>query len=120
MQEEKMKYFENAISWLSGKAYSELKSIHEDHDDPKTFSNQSTGAIVQPDMSFKLKNGAKYFIDISIKTDQVQKLVTKWKLLSLMASVKRGKLFLLAPKGHKMFTQKLVNDYNINAIVYSL
>ena len=120
MYEEKLKYFDKAINWLSGKLYSELKSFHTEHENPSSFNNKSTGGQVQPDISFKLNNAGQYYMEISLKTDQVQALVTKWKLLSMMASMKRGKLYLLAPKGHKMFTQKLVQDYNINAIIYSL
>ncbi|MBQ4820529.1 hypothetical protein [Aquimarina sp. MMG016] len=50
----------------------------------------------------------------------MKKLVIKWKVLSFMAGMKRGKLHLLAPKGHKAFTQRLVKQHNINAMVHSI
>ena len=116
----KEKYLKQAIDWVSKKPISDLKSIHEDHEDPKAFIRKGSEEKVQADLSFYMNGGCKYYSDISLKTENPQKLVTKWKLLSLMASLKRGKLFLLAPKGHKMFTQNLVKKYAINAIVYSL
>lgn len=120
MGEEKIRYFDKAMEWLSGKSYTDFKSVHDDYQDPKRFTNQRSGNKIQPDFSFKMHNGANYYMEIAIKKSDYQVLVSKWKFLSMMASLKRGKLFLLAPKGHKMFTQKLVTDYNINAIVYSL
>ena len=116
----KNEYLEQAVNWTKQKSFSEIKSIHEDYDSPKTFVNKATDETIQADFSFVSQRGANNFMDIALKTEHPQKLVTRWKLLSLMASLKRGKLFLLAPKGHKHFTQNLVNQYHINAIVYSL
>ncbi len=120
MTDTKEQYFQKAIDWARTKSISELKANHEDFEPPKSFTNRITEEVVQADLSFKLNGKTKYFTDIAVKTEKVQALVTRWKLLSMMASMKRGKLFLLAPKGHKMFTQKLVEQHNINAIVYSL
>ncbi len=120
MTESKQKYFQKALDWANSRSISELKANHEDFDPPKSFVNKSTDQSVQADMSFKLNGKTRYFSEIALKTEKVQSLVTKWKLLSMMASMKGGKLFLLAPKGHKMFTEKIVERYNINAIIYSL
>ncbi len=111
---------DKAISWASGRAVVSLKANHDDYEAPKAFINKSTQEEVQADLSFKTPGGGKHFTDIALKSDKPQKLVTRWKLLSLMASLKNGKLFLLAPRGHKTFTEKLVNKYNINAVIYSL
>ena len=120
MKEEKLVHIESALSWLSTRPFTELKSIHEDHEDPQSFNNKSTGGSIQPDVSFRSSNGGKNYLEIALKTDNVQALVTKWKLLSTIATMKKGKLFLMSPKGHKMFTQRLVGDYSISAKVYSI
>ncbi|WP_235295814.1 hypothetical protein [Portibacter marinus] len=119
MSDKKKKYLEKAMSWLSSKSYSELKSIGEAHEDPKCFSNKRTGDTVQPSMSFRSKRGGRSYLDIALKTDKVQSLVTKWKLLSTWAKMKSGQLYLLAPKGHKMFTKRLVKKYDLDAKVVS-
>lgn len=116
----KLDYFDEAMSWVNRKSITSVKAKSEEYDPPKIFKNKNTGEEVQADFSFVSQGGAKSFTDIALKVEKPQKLVTRWKLLSLMAAMKRGKLYLLAPKGHKMFTQKLVDKYNIKAVVLSL
>lgn len=111
---------EKAISWTKKRGGESVRVHMEGYDQPKAFLNKRTQEEVMPDISFIAPGGAKHYTEIALKNDQPQKLVTKWKLLSLMASMKQGKLHLLAPKGHKMFTQNLVRKYNINAFIYSL
>ena len=112
-------YLDKALAWVKTKTVDTIKSIHPDYDDPKAFLNSRTKETIQADISFT-SPGRKNFTEIALKSDNKQKLVTKWKLLSMMAAGKNGKLFLLAPKGHKMFTQRLVDQYNINATVRSI
>ncbi len=116
----KRDYFSKALNWVKNRGSHNIKAVSEGYDEPRVFTNKSTQAIVQADISYQTANGAKHFTDIALKSDNVQKLVTRWKLLSIMAGLKRGKLHLLTPKGHKMFTQKIVNQYNINALIHSI
>lgn len=113
-------YFDKAIEWVSKKTSNSFKANIDGYEPPKVYTSKNTGDEIQADFSFESQGGSKSFTDIALKSEPPQKLVTRWKLLSLMASMKQGKLFLLAPKGHKMFTQKLVEKYNINATIYSL
>ena len=53
------------------------------------------------------------------KTDNTERRISKWKLLGTLAKMKGGKLFLLAPKGHKSFTETIVKNHHLNAqVVY--
>ena len=113
-------YIKKALEWVNLKSTTSVKARIDGYEDPKTFTNTSSDDVVQADISFITHSGAKNYTDIALKEDNPQKLVTRWKLLSVMASLKRGKLYLMAPKGHKMFTQRLVDRYNINAIVQSI
>lgn len=116
----KESYFDKATEWVSKKSENSFKAKIDGLDEPKVFKNKVTGEEIQADFSFQTLSGKKSYTEIALKSDSPQKLVTRWKLLSLMASMKQGKLFLLAPKGHIMFTKKLVDNYNINAIIHSL
>jgi hypothetical protein len=120
MNTEKIQYLNQAIAWASRKTTGDIKSIHEDYEDPKVFKSKSSDMTVQPDISFRLIDGRKIFTDISLKTNKPQTLITRWKLLSTMATLSRGNLYLLAPRGHKIFTERLIEQYSINAIVKSL
>lgn len=112
-------YLSKAIQWVKSKSISSLRAKYEDLEPPKTFINHSTQEEIQADISF-ITRGGRHYTDIALKSDQPQKLITKWKVLSEMAALKEGKLYLLAPRGHKMFVQKLVETYKINATIHSL
>lgn len=113
-------YIKKAIDWVKKRSVTSLKAKADGFEEPKVFTNASTQATVQADISYETQGGAQHFTDIALKTDDTRSLVTRWKLLSTRASLKKGKLHLLAPKGHKMFTQNLVQIYNINALIHSI
>lgn len=116
----KDQYLKKATMWAENKATDSLKTIYKGFEDPKIFTNKATQEVIQADMSYITSSGAKHYSDIALKTENTKKLVSKWKLLSFMASSKRGKLHLLAPNGHKAFTRKLIDRHNINAQIHSL
>ena len=116
----KKEYIKKALDWVNLKSTSSVKAKLDGYEDPKVFTNTTSDDVVQADISFTTHSGSKNYTDIALKQENPRKLVTRWKLLSVMASLKRGKLYLMAPKGHKMFTQRLVDRYNINAIVQSI
>ena len=116
----KIKYLDKAIQWVKNRNVKVIKSKHEEYEDPKLFINRYTRESIQPDISFTTQNGAKHYTDIAIKTENKQGIVTRWKLLSTMASFARGRLYILAPRGHKSFAERLVKKYKINATILSL
>ena len=113
-------YFEKALSWVSNKSKTSIRGQMEGIENTQVFKNKSTGEEIQEDFSFISQWGDKSFTEIGLKTENPQKLITRWKLLSLMASIKNGKLYLLTSKGHKMFTQKLIENNKINATIHAL
>ena len=116
----KESYISDAIDWVNKRSATSLKANFDGFEKPKAFLNKSSDEEVRPDISFIGQGGEKNYTEIAVKEKKQQKLVTRWKLLSMMASIKRGKLFLLAPRGHKMFVEKLVRKYHINAFIYSI
>lgn len=116
----KKDYLKKAMSWMEKKSTKSIKSTLEGYEDPKVFRSKSSKDIIQADLSYITHSGSKHFTEIALKQENPRKLVTKWKVLSFMASMKNGKLHLLAPRGHKSFTERLVKRHNINALVHSL
>ena len=115
----KEEYFEKAIAWTQRKSSSEIKANFEGFEKPRSFKNRNSNTEETPDLSYE-SHGALNFVEIAVKTSDVQPLITRWKLLSIMASMKHGKLYILTPKGHKMFAENIVKDYNISAKIQSL
>ncbi|GGX06528.1 hypothetical protein [Aquimarina muelleri] len=116
----KDEYLEKAIAWAEKKSTVSLRATHKAYKSPKIFTSKSTKEIIQADLSFTTHGGAKHYTAVALKEEDPKTVVVKWKVLSFMASMKRGQLHLLTPKGHKSFTEKLVNLHNINAIIHSI
>ena len=116
----KEKHLKKAIIWVKKKQIVSIKATAEGYDNPKIFVSKSTKEEIQPDLTFTTQSGAKHYSEVALKDDNERKLVVRWKVLSFLASMKRGKLHLLAPKGHKDFTQRIVTRHKINAIVHEL
>ncbi|WP_299112083.1 hypothetical protein [uncultured Winogradskyella sp.] len=116
----KKDYLTKAVKWVEKKSTTSLKSILDGYKDPKVYRSKSTKETIQADFSFTTHVGSKHYTDVALKNENPRKLVIKWKVLSFMASIKKGKLHLLAPKGHKAFTERLVDRHNINAVVHSI
>lgn len=116
----KEKHLEKAIAWVNKKSIVSLKAISDGYESPKTFVSKSTNEEIQADLSFITRGGIKHYTEVALKDENEKKLVAKWKVLSFLASMKQGKLHLLAPRGHKSFTEKMVNRHKIDAVVHAL
>ena len=116
----KISYMEKAIAWTQKKQTATIRSTQEGFEDPKVFTNTKTQEEIQAHISYTTDAGAKHFTEVALKRENKEELITRWKLLSLMASLKKGKLHLLTPRGHKSFTERLVENHNINAVIHSL
>ena len=116
MQEE---YFERAIDWAKKRGFSNIKANHDEYESPAHFSRPGQDEPVIPDIT-GLRTGGKSYIEIATKTDNVNAKISKWKLLGTLAARKGGKLFLLAPRGHKRFAEEMVKDHNLNAEIKSI
>ena len=111
--------FEKAISWAKSRGFSQIKANVDDYEQPAKFTKTGDPEPFIPDLT-GLRLGGKSYIEIAMKPEDSKRQLSKWKLLSSLAAVKSGKLFLLAPKGHKAFVEKTIKQNNINATVASI
>ena len=116
----KSEIFAKALNWAQRKGFSGIRANHEDFDTPASFSKPDADKAIIPDITGEL-NGGKSYIEIALKGDNEQEIISKWKLFGHLAKRKGGKLYLLASRGHKSFANKIVDDYNLsNAVVVSI
>ncbi|MCB0517598.1 MAG: hypothetical protein H6577_23235 [Lewinellaceae bacterium] len=116
MQEE---LFDKALDWAKKHGFSDLKANHGDFESPAHFNRPGEDDPVVPDIT-GLRTGGKSYIEIAVKSEEVNKKVSKWKLLSTLAARKGGKLFLLTPRGHKRFAEDIVREHNLMAEIRSI
>lgn len=117
--EEKHEYIEKAIEIAKSKGFKDFKASLDDYEAPKSFTKVSSDKEVLPDFTAR-RGGKKHYFDIAFKTDNIQPLITKWKLLSQLAELKNGKLILFAPRGHKAFAERITRLYKVDAEVEAL
>lgn len=111
---------EKAITWVKGKGYSSIKaSFEEDFEDTNTFVRSSNGNSVAPDITAQSSTGKSYF-EIAQKTSSKQGLITKWKLLSRLATMKNGQFVVFAPYGHKSFAERIIENHRIQAKIIAI
>jgi hypothetical protein len=115
----KQELFDKALDWAKQHGFSNLKANHSDFETPVQFNRQGEGDSVVPDIT-GLRTGGKSYIEIAVKSEEINKKVSKWKLLSTLAARKGGKLFLLAPRGHKKFAEDIVREHNLTAEIRSI
>ncbi len=112
--------YEKAIGWVKGKGFDKIRANVEGYDAPTTFRrDEEGGLIVTPDIT-AVKSRRKYYFELAEKDDDINTCVSKWKLFSSVASAQNGKLYLLAPHGHKAFASRVVDRHAIEAEVVAL
>ena len=111
--------YEKAITWAKRKGFNNLKANIENYDPPTSFRRKGIDEPLIPDIT-GVSLGGKHYVEIALKGGDESDIVSKWKLFSTMANMKEGKLYLLAPKGHRAFTDKLVKKYNVDATIVNI
>jgi hypothetical protein len=105
----KSDYFQDAINWANRK-FNHLKANCEGYETPTPYQRQGDEEVFVPDISGRRRT-AKYFVEIVASTENKKRMISKWRLLSTLAGMKGGKLYLLAPRGYKAFTQRILEKY---------
>jgi hypothetical protein len=96
------------------KGFEIVKANVEGYEPPARLKRKGEDEGFIPDATGTI-NGKKSYFELALKTEKISDLVTKWKLMSNLAQFRGGKLYLVAPKGHVAFTNRLLKDYPIQA-----
>lgn len=113
-------YFQQAIIWAQKRGLANIKANWEDYETPSQFSKTDEEQPFIPDITGRTSSG-KVYVEIAVKTDDMNRSISKWKLMSTLASMKGGKLFLLVPKGHRAFASRMLKEHRLhNAQLFDL
>lgn len=99
---------------VSPRGFKKIKANVEDFDTPAKLQRERDDESYIPDITGVI-NGRKSYFELSLKTEKIRQVVTKWKLLSRIAGFKRGKLYLIVPRGHYAFTNRVLDKYPVEA-----
>lgn len=118
--EEKEKWVEQVIKdIIEPKGYDSFRANLEQYERPAQLVQNGTGDVFTPDIT-AVKNNQKSYFEIAHKNEDVNRTVSKWKLLSALAEMRGGKFYLVSPKGHYRFTEELVKLYNLHPQIIKL
>ena len=104
------------VKWAKSHGFKDIRANIEGYDTPKSYERAADSQLFTPDVT-ATNMFNKHYLEVSMKTDALRSSVSKWKLLSELASLKGGKLYLMAPRGHVRFTRDVVAEHNIPAEV---
>lgn len=104
------------------RGYQDVRANIEGYETPAKLRRKTEDGeeeVFIPDATGVL-NGRKSYFELALKSDNLQEVVTKWKLMSNLATYKDGKLFIVVPHGHLAFTNRILESYPIQAEVVKI
>jgi hypothetical protein len=107
------------VHWAKNRRFSNIKANLEGHEIPTAYTKPGEDVPYIPDAT-GVKLGIKSYFEVAMKSDDNERIIRKWKLLSTLAEMRNGKLYLFAPKGHKAFVMNVVKERNLHANVESI
>lgn len=106
-------------SFVSRGGYTEVKANIEGFETPSALSNKESEDRVVPDITAFKRNG-RWYIEVVRKDGEVEKTVSKWKLLSMLGKARNGGLILMAPSGQYAFAERLTKKHDIHCKIIKM
>ncbi len=113
-KQENNAFLEKSIQHLESTGFENIKADIEGYETPKSYLRKGSGTKITPDI-VAIKNGRKYFFDISLKTSKKRLLKSKWLFLDTMSRMKSNRFKIITTKGHYKFTDSLLSDINLDS-----
>lgn len=104
---------------IVAKGYQNVRANVEGFETPSKLSRPNQEGAFIPDATATM-HGRKSYFELVQKTDDLQEVITKWKLMSNLATFKEGKLFLIVPHGNLAFANRILDNYSIQAEVVKI
>ncbi|MEB8328271.1 hypothetical protein OO009_02795 [Flavobacteriaceae bacterium KMM 6897] len=110
---ENQEFLKKSISHLEARGFESIKADLEGFEHPKSYLKKSSGMRITPDI-VAIKNGRKYYFDISLKSEKHSLLKSKWLFLDTLSRMRSNRFKIITTKGHYKFTNNLMEDLNMD------
>ncbi|UWX54955.1 hypothetical protein NYZ99_19875 [Maribacter litopenaei] len=110
---ENTEFLEKSIHHLEATGFENIKADLEGYEKPKSYSRKGAEEKITPDI-VAIKNGRKYFFDISLKSEKPRLLKTKWLFLDTLSRMKSNRFRIITTRGHYKFTDTMLEDINLS------
>lgn len=109
---ENIEFLEKSIHHLEARGYEDIKADIEGYETPKSFLKKSNNTKVTPDI-VAVKNGKKFYFDISLKSNTPRLLKSKWLFLDTLSRMRSNSFRIITTRGHYKFTDTMLADINL-------
>jgi len=111
--EENKAFLEKSIHHLEATGFEDIKADFDGYETPKSFLKKGSDTKITPDI-VALKNGMKYFFEISLKSENPLLLKSKWLFLDTLSRMRSNRFRIITTKGHYKFTDTMLEDINLS------
>ena len=105
-------FLEKSIHHLEATGFEDIKADMDGYETPKSFLKKGSDIKITPDI-VALKNGMKYFFEISLKSENPLMLKSKWLFLDTLSRMRSNRFRIITTKGHYKFTDSMLEDINL-------
>ncbi|WP_339336155.1 MULTISPECIES: hypothetical protein [unclassified Croceitalea] len=113
-KKENKEFLQKSINHLEHTGFENIKADLDGYETPKSYLKKGGDTKITPDI-VAVKNGRKYFFDVSLKTEKEKLLKTKWLFLDTISRLKSNRFKIITTRGHYKFTDDLLNDLNLSS-----
>jgi hypothetical protein len=104
---------ENSITYLKSHGFENIKADLTGYETPKSYLKADSNITITPDV-VAIKDGRKYYFDISLKSEKTKLLKSKWVFLNTLSNLKSSRFRLITARGHYKFTQDMLESINLS------
>ncbi|WP_223883383.1 MULTISPECIES: hypothetical protein [Arenibacter] len=105
-------FIKKSVSHLEAHGFENIKADIEGYDRPKSFLKKGSDTKITPNI-VALKNGRKYYFEISLKSERPLMLKSKWLFLDTLSRMRSNRFKIITTKGHYKFTDNMLEDINL-------
>jgi hypothetical protein len=109
---ENIAFLEKSIRHLEATGFENIKADMEGYETPKSFTQKGGDTKITPDI-VAMKNGRKYFFEISLKSAKPSLLKSKWLFLDTLSRMRSNRFRIITTRGHYKFTDMMLEDINL-------
>ena len=111
-KQENTKFLEKSIRHLESTGFEQIKADVQGYETPKSYVRKGSEIKITPDI-VAIKNGRKYYFDISLKSAKPRLLKTKWLFLDTISRMNSNRFRIITTKGHYKFTDDMLEGINL-------
>jgi len=104
---------ESSITYLENHGFENIKADLTGYETPKSYLKSGSNISITPDV-VAIKDGRKYYFDISLKSKKTKLLKSKWLFLNTLSNLKSSRFRLITARGHYKFTQEMLESINLS------